>query len=641
MAYKVLQEFNINPKKLYSEIWKALDGFPGQSNMESKSDSKLKTISHFGIDLTEKAVSKKLDPVIGREKETNRIIEILLRRIKNNPCLIGEPGVGKTAIAEGLAQRIAIGNVPNELKNKKIIVLDIAQIVAGSKYRGDFEERIKKILNEVKEAKNVILFIDEIHIIVGAGAAEGAIDAANILKPFLARGEIQVIGATTINEYRKYIEKDSSLERRFQPVLLEEPTEEETIQILLGIKEKYENYHKIEISLEAIKSAVTLSKRYITDRFLPDKAIDVIDEACVKARETKRIVEKIDIERVVSDFTKIPINLDEEKDFYILKNLEKEIHKTVVGQDEAVSLVSKTIRRGRTGLADENRPIGSFLFLGPTGVGKTEVSKAVCEILFGTKENLIRVDMSEYMLPSDSSKLLGASPGFVGYEDGSNFIKKIRKNPYSIILFDEIEKAHPDVINILLQILDDGRLTDNFGKTTNFKNTIIIMTSNIGGKLITNNKKLGFSLENDSNIEYENIRKEVLKEARENFSPEFLNRIDELVVFRKLNHNELKQISNIMLDKISKRMENKNIKVNFMNNINEFIISKIEDDSLGARPIRRIIQDFIQDKIVDEYLEGNIKSGDSINILAEDSEIFIKKDINSFETYSKKEYENL
>ena len=411
MAFKIILEFNINPEKIYNEIWKALNDFPGTSGkIETKNDSKTKTLNSFGIDLTKKAFDGDLDPIIGRKKETNRIMEILSRRIKNNPCLIGEPGVGKTAVVEGLAKKIASGEVPESLKNKKIIVLDIAQIVAGSKYRGDFEERIKKILNEVKESKDIILFIDEIHIIVGAGAAEGAIDAANILKPFLARGEIQVIGATTINEYRKYIEKDSSLERRFQPILLDEPTEEETVQILLGIKEKYEKYHNIEISYESVNGAVKLSNRYITDRFLPDKAIDLIDEACVRVKKAKSKLELIDIENVVSEWSGIPVALHSKEEIYKLKNLELDIHKRVVGQCEAVNLVSKTIRRGRLGLSEENRPIGSFLFLGPTGVGKTELSKAVAEVLFGNEKSLIRVDMSEYMLPSDASKLIGAAP---------------------------------------------------------------------------------------------------------------------------------------------------------------------------------------------------------------------------------------
>ena len=411
MAFKIILEFNINPDKIYNEIWKALNDIPDTcGKFEVKNDSKIKTLNNFGTDLTKKAFDGNLDPIIGRKKEINRIMEILSRRIKNNPCLIGEPGVGKTAVVEGLAQKIVLGEVPESLKDKKIIVLDIAQIVAGSKYRGDFEERIKKILNEVKEAKKIILFIDEIHIIVGAGAAEGAIDAANILKPFLARGEIQIIGATTLNEYRKYIEKDSSLERRFQPILLDEPTEEEAIQILLGIKEKYEKYHNIEISFEAVNGAVKLSNRYITDRFLPDKAIDLIDESCVRVKNKKNIVELTDVENVILDWTGIPVSLHSNEEIYKLKNLEKEIHKRVVGQGEAVSLVSKTIRRGRLGLSEENRPIGSFLFLGPTGVGKTELSKAVTEVLFGDEKNLIRVDMSEYMLPSDASKLIGAAP---------------------------------------------------------------------------------------------------------------------------------------------------------------------------------------------------------------------------------------
>jgi len=617
--------------------------------------------------------------VIGRKKETDRVIEILSRRTKNNPCLIGEPGVGKTAVVEGLAEKIALGEVPNNLKDKKIIVLDIPAMVAGAKYRGDFEERIKKVLSEVKDAQDVILFIDEIHVIVGAGAAEGAIDAANILKPLLARGDIQVIGATTINEYRKYIEKDSALERRFQSIIINEPTLEETIEILKGLRDKYEAHHNTQITDEAIEAAAELSSRYIADRFLPDKAIDLIDEASAKAKlkeirkpdnlvlleetisnlevekeeainvqdfekaarirdditrykeelevenkkwnnesKTKLIrVLKEDVATVVSDFTGIQVNKITEDENTKLKNLEKELHKRIIGQEEAVKSVARAIRRGRTGLNDENRPIGSFLFLGPTGVGKTELTKALTECLFDNEESLIRIDMSEFMDSNSVSKLIGSPPGYVGYEENGGLTEKIRRKPYSVILFDEVEKAHPDIMNILLQILDDGRLTDNLGRTVNFKNTVIIMTSNVGARSIVSKRKLGFFESLEIEREYEELKREVLKDVRDQFRPEFLNRIDEIIVFQKLNQNEIGKIVDIMLDKVSQRLKRQNILVSFDNSINDYIVNNLEDDNYGARPIRRLIQNLVEDKIVDEVLNKSIRENVKIEIKEE------------------------
>ncbi len=623
--------------------------------------------------MTKKATEGKLDPIIGRKEEIERVIQILSRRTKNNPCLIGEPGVGKTAVVEGLAQKIVAGDVPEILKDKRVVSMDISGMVAGAKYRGDFEERIKKALSEVKKVGDVILFIDEMHTIVGAGAAEGAIDAANILKPLLARGEIQLVGATTLNEYRKYIEKDSALERRFSPVNVNEPSEKDTIKILKGIRDKYEAHHGVKITDEAIESAVSMSVRYINDRFLPDKAIDLIDEAASRVKlktftepdnlkeleeqieeakkdkeeavrtqkfekaatlrdKEKELKEKYEKEQkkwknkntkqvtniaeeniaeVISNWTGIPASKITEDENIRLKNLEKNLHERVIGQNEAVEAVAKAIRRGRVGLKDPKRPIGSFLFLGPTGVGKTELSKALAESLFGDENAMIRVDMSEFMEPHSVSKLIGSPPGYVGFDEGGQLTEKIRRKPYSVILFDEIEKAHPDVMNMLLQILEDGRLTDSQGRTVNFKNTVIIMTSNIGARLITDKKSLGFSQatkgEDDSKKEYEETKKEVMETLKRELRPEFINRIDEIIVFHKLTDEEIGQIIDIMLNEVIKRLEVQKIKIELEPEVKKLIASKGIDKNFGARPLRRTIQSVLEDKLAEEILNGNLK----------------------------------
>ena len=605
--------------------------------------------------------------------------------MKNNPCLIGEPGVGKTAVVEGLAQRIVDNNVPEILKNKQVITLDISSMVAGAKYRGDFEERIKKVLNEVKKSKDIILFIDEIHTIVGAGAAEGAIDAANILKPLLARGEIQVIGATTISEYRKYIEKDSALERRFQQIIINEPSKEDAIKILKGLTDKYEAHHNIKITEEAINAAVDLSERYITDRYLPDKAIDLIDEACAKTKlenytepeEIKKISEQLiklenekeeainiqefekaanlrdeyqklkffleetkkdwkenrikkiisigreEIANVLSRATSIPVNKINEDENKKLRFLEEQIHDSVIGQEEAVKAVAKAIRRNRVGLKDPDRPIGSFLFLGPTGVGKTELAKTVARCMFDTEESIIRLDMSEYMEPHSISKLIGSPPGYVGYdENNTGLTEKVRRKPYTVILFDEIEKAHPDIMNIMLQILEDGRLTDSQGRTINFKNTIIIMTSNVGAKFISEKKQLGFLTNND--IEYSDIKKEVTNQIKKEFKPEFLNRIDEIIIFHKLTNDEIENIFDVMFNKLNKRLANKKIFVDISKQAKQFIIEKEKILEYGARPLKRAIQNNIEDLITDKILSGEIKEGMKINIDLDEEKLVVK-----------------
>ena len=696
IAVRIMLNLNVNPQKLYNEIVKVINDYDNTtSSGNEKSENKkasgsfnlTPTLNQFGSDLTKSASEGKLDPVIGRKNEIERIIQILSRRTKNNPCLIGEPGVGKTAVIEGLAQKIISGDVPEVLKNKRVVTLDISGMVAGAKYRGDFEERIKKSLKEVKKAGDIILFIDEIHTIVGAGAAEGAIDAANILKPLLARGEVQIIGATTLNEYRKYIEKDSALERRFQPVTVNEPNVEDCIQILYGLRDKYEAHHNVKITDEAVKTAVQLSNRYITDRFLPDKAIDLIDEASAKSKlktytepenlkkleqeieslkkekeeaiqtqnfekaaklrdeerqqkerlkkekekwqekNTKKIntVTENDIAEVVANWTGIPaqkINEDENKK---LKNLETNLHERVVGQDEAVSAVARAIKRGRIGLTDPNRPIGSFMFLGPTGVGKTELSKALAECLFGNENELIRVDMSEYMEAHSTSKMIGSPPGYVGFDEGGGLTEKIRRKPYSVILFDEIEKAHPDVLNMLLQILEDGRLTDSHGRTVNFKNTVIIMTSNIGARLITEKKKLGFSNAEESTekMEYEKIKKEVMTELKKQLKPELVNRIDEIIVFHKLVKEEIEQIADIMFNQIIKRLKEKNIEITIEKEAKDLIIKFGTDEVYGARPLRRAIQSLLEDKIADEIIENNLKEGTKAKVIVEDDKIKI------------------
>ena len=682
IAARIMIDLKIDPQKMYNEIVKVsnddVSTNDGNNSNYKKNNSfnQTPTLNQFGVDLTKRATEGKLDPVIGRKNEIDRVIQILSRRTKNNPCLIGEPGVGKTAVVEGLAEKIVKEDVPETLKGKRVVTLDISSMVAGAKYRGDFEDRIKKCLNEVKKVGDVILFIDEIHTIVGAGSAEGAVDAANILKPLLARGEVKVVGATTLNEYRKYIEKDSALERRFSPVTVTEPTSEDTIKILEGIRDKYEAHHNVKITEDAIKSAVELSVRYINDRFLPDKAIDLIDEAASKVRmksytqpdnikkleeelenikkekdeaihtqdfekaaklrdSQQQLQEKLDKEKkkwenknrkeiitltqddiaeVISSWTRIPVKKLTQDENERLKNLEKNLHERVIGQNEAVEAVAKAIRRGRVGLKDPNRPIGSFLFLGPTGVGKTELSKALAECLFGKEDSMIRIDMSEYMEGHSVSKLIGSPPGYVGFEEGGQLTEKIRRNPYSVILFDEIEKAHPDVMNMLLQILDDGRLTDSNGRTVNFKNTVIIMTSNVGARLITDKKSLGFSAENSddkiqSQKEYENTKKDVLAELKKQFRPEFINRIDEIIVFHKLQKEEIKQIIDIMLKQVQKRLEAQDIKIEIDDKVKDKIAESGVDTNYGARPLRRAIQNMIEDKIAEEILDGNIKKG--------------------------------
>ena len=695
VAVRIMMDLNVNPQKLYNEIVKVIneDENAGVSDKQPKgkargSYNQTPTLNQYGTDLTKKATEGKLDPVIGRKDEIQRVIQILSRRTKNNPCLIGEPGVGKTAVAEGLAEKIIAEDVPEMLKNKRVVSLDIASMVAGAKYRGDFEERIKKCLEEVKKAGDVILFIDEVHTIVGAGSAEGAVDAANILKPLLARGEVQVIGATTLNEYRKYIEKDSALERRFSPVTVGEPTNEETIEILKGIRDRYEAHHNVKITDEAIKAAVELSTRYINDRFLPDKAIDLVDEAAsrVKMRTytqpdtLKKLEEEIsamnkekddaikvqdfekaaglrdkinvekeklqkekekweskntksittlteeDIAEVVASWTGVPVKKLTQTENEKLRNLEQTLHQRVIGQNEAVDAVAKAIRRGRVGLKDPNRPIGSFLFLGPTGVGKTELSKALAESLFGNEAAMIRIDMSEYMEGHSVSKLIGSPPGYVGFDEGGQLTEKIRRKPYSVILFDEIEKAHPDVMNMLLQILDDGRLTDAQGRTVNFKNTVIIMTSNIGARLITDKTTLGFSAgdkKEESQKEYETIKKDVMGELKKQFRPEFINRIDEIIVFHKLNEEDIKQIIDIMLNQVTKRMAEKSYKFEIDNSVKELIAKKGVDTDYGARPLKRAIQNILEDKIAEEILNGNIKPNKKAVIKAEDDKIVI------------------
>ena len=694
VAVRIMMDLNVNPQKLYNEIVKTINETDSKEQGAKRGSNRgsfnsTPTLNQYGSDLTKRATEGKLDPVIGRSTEIDRVIQILSRRTKNNPCLIGEPGVGKTAIAEGLAEKIVAGDVPETLKNKRVVSVDISSMVAGAKYRGDFEERIKKSLDEVRKAGDVILFIDEIHTIVGAGSAEGAVDAANILKPLLARGEIQVIGATTTNEYRKYIEKDAALERRFSPVTVEEPSEEDAIKILEGLRDKYEAHHNVKITDDAIKAAVDLSIRYVNDRYLPDKAIDLIDEAASKVkmqsytkpdsiRKLEEEIEKVNKEKeeaiatqnfekaaklrdkqrtkkekleeeqakwkdgntknvitlnkeniaeVIARWTGIPAYKITETESDKLRHLEENLHKRVIGQNEAVSAVAKAIRRGRVGLTDPNRPTGSFLFLGPTGVGKTELAKALAEAMFGNEDAMIRIDMSEFMESHSVAKLIGSPPGYVGYDEGGQLTEKVRRKPYSVILFDEMEKAHPDVMNMLLQILEDGRLTDSQGRTVNFKNTIIIMTSNVGAKLITDKNKLGFandkSAENEKQ-EYENIKKEVLAELKKQFRPEFINRIDDIIVFHKLNNEDINKIMEIMLKQVQKRLELQNYKVEIDDSAKELIAKKGVDNNYGARPLRRSIQNMLEDKIAEAILDGTIKPGKKAIATAKGDEIIIK-----------------
>ena len=677
VAAKIADELSGSYAKVKEDILNFLrDGdYSAHSEQHSASpkqrgNSATPSIDEFGNDLTKMAADNKVDPVIGRDEEIERVIQILSRRTKNNPCLIGEPGVGKTAIIEGLAQKIIANEVPETLKGKRVITIDLTSMIAGSKYRGEFEDRIKKVLQEVKESGNVILFIDEIHTIVGAGAAEGAIDAANILKPSLARGEIQLIGATTLNEYRKYIEKDAALERRFQPVTVDEPSEEEALRILMGVRDKYEAHHKTQISDEALKAAVQLSQRYITDRFLPDKALDLIDEAASKIKlktlttppdlkgledeltalatekdeaisaqdyeraaairdkenEIKKEIEEKknehankssnnnpsvtaeDIAEIVSSWTKIPVKRLTEEESSKLLNLENILHERVIGQEEAVKSVAHAIRRGRAGLKDPKRPIGSFLFLGPTGVGKTELSKALADVMFGSQDSMIRIDMSEYMEKHSVSRLIGSPPGYIGHDEGGQLTEKVRRNPYSVVLFDEIEKAHPDIFNAMLQILEDGILTDSQGRKVDFKNTIIIMTSNVGARLITETKKsLGFSTDADeTERNYETIKNTVMQSLKQEFRPEFINRIDDIIVFHQLNKENMKDIAKIMLSDLKKRLNAEGINPEFSDEVYDFLIENGFDAAFGARPLRRAIQTKIEDLLSEEILRGNI-----------------------------------
>jgi len=682
IAIRLLNTIGIDIRKIYMDCLNTMGVNPQDMRMDgpkgrSSERGVTPTLDKYSRDLTKQASEGKLDPVVGREEEIRRVIQILSRRTKNNPCLVGEPGVGKTAIVEGLARKIVEGDVPDTVKNKRVVTLDLSGMVAGSKYRGEFEERIKAVISEVINSGDVILFLDELHTIIGAGGAEGALDASNILKPSLARGELQLVGATTREEYRKYIEKDAALERRFQPIDVAEPTQEETLQILKGLRPAYEEHHKVTITDEALEAAVKLSTRYINDRFLPDKAIDLMDEAAsrirlevysdspkrkeaeeklkalenekeeaikneeyekagaIKKKQTrlKKQIEKIDeeikehreerelfvtgedIAAVISSWTKIPVKKLKEEESERLRKLEEILHKRVVGQEEAVSAVAKAIRRGRVGLKDPNRPIGSFLFLGPTGVGKTELSKALAEAVFGTENSIIRVDMSEYMEKHSVSKMVGSPPGYVGYDEGGQLSEKIRRNPYSVVLFDEIEKAHPDVFNILLQVLDDGHITDAQGRKVSFKNTIIIMTSNAGAQNIIAPKTLGFSSENDAKADYNRMKDGVMDEIRRIFKPEFLNRIDEIIVFHSLSRENIKEIVSIMFKKISDRaLEELNIKLKCTEEFVVHIAEKGFDEKYGARPLRRAIQNEVEDRMSEEILLGNIKSGDTVTV---------------------------
>ena len=694
VATRMLMTLNVNIQKLFQDLLLAA-GIDPKEYMENQKDGETVggIIDQYSTDLTQEAREGKLDPVIGREKEIARVMEILSRRTKNNPCLVGEPGVGKTAIVEGLARQIAEGIVPESMKDKRIMVLDLPGMIAGSKYRGEFEERMKKLIREVKTAGNIILFLDELHTIIGAGGAEGAIDASNILKPSLARGEMQLIGATTLTEYRKYIEKDAALERRFQPVTVEEPTEDECIRILEGLKEKYEAHHDVEIEEDALKAAVHMSCRYINDRFLPDKAIDVLDESCSKVklrgfkvpenivgteircgkleqekeaalkagdiekaselhREQKEAEKKLeqakkrfnkknekkkvpvteeDVADVISMWTRIPVTRLNESESERLKKLDKTLEKRVIGQEEAIQALSKAVKRGRVGLKDPARPIGSFLFLGPTGVGKTELSKALAEALFGNEEDMIRVDMSEYMEKHSVSKMIGSPPGYVGHEDGGQLSEKVRRNPYSVILFDEIEKAHPDVFNILLQVLDDGHITDSQGRKVDFRNTVIIMTSNAGAKAIIEPKKLGFTQQEDQKADYKSMKANVMDEVKQLFRPEFLNRIDEIIVFHPLNEDNMKKIVGRMCKEVVQRAkEQLEIILVVRDSVKKHIVETGSDKKYGARPLRRAVQSQLEDKLAEALLNGEIKRGDHVEAGISKKEIkFTVREINS------------
>ena len=697
VAVRLLNTLGANVQKIYVDTLIAIgqDGNLYKEDLGKKGDRKAKqsTLEQYSRDLTALAREGKLDPVVGREEEIRRVVQILSRRTKNNPCLVGEPGVGKTAVVEGLAARIVAGDVPFTVQNKRVLTLDLSGMVAGSKYRGEFEERIKKVLKEVTEDGNIILFLDELHTIIGAGGAEGAIDASNIMKPSLARGEIQLIGATTIAEYRKYIEKDAALERRFQPVTVEEPTEDECIRILEGLKEKYEAHHDVEIEEDALKAAVHMSCRYINDRFLPDKAIDVLDESCSKVklrgfkvpenivgteircgkleqekeaalkagdiekaselhREQKEAEKKLeqakkrfnkknekkkvpvteeDVADVISMWTRIPVTRLNESESERLKKLDKTLEKRVIGQEEAIQALSKAVKRGRVGLKDPARPIGSFLFLGPTGVGKTELSKALAEALFGNEEDMIRVDMSEYMEKHSVSKMIGSPPGYVGHEDGGQLSEKVRRNPYSVILFDEIEKAHPDVFNILLQVLDDGHITDSQGRKVDFRNTVIIMTSNAGAKAIIEPKKLGFTQQEDQKADYKRMKANVMDEVKQLFRPEFLNRIDEIIVFHPLNEDNMKKIVGLMCKEVVQRAkEQLEIILVVRDSVKKHIVETGSDKKYGARPLRRAVQSQLEDKLAEALLNGEIKRGDHVEAGISKKEIkFTVREINS------------
>ena len=694
VAARILLTLNVNLQKLCQDILVSVGADPKEYMEEMQEDGRRKNsvLEQYGTDLTLQAAEGKLDPVIGREKEIERLMQILSRRTKNNPCLVGEPGVGKTAVLEGLAQRIARGVVPETMKNRRIVTMDLAGMIAGSKYRGEFEERMKRLIQEVKAAGNVILFLDEVHTIIGAGGAEGAMDASNILKPSLARGELQLIGATTIVEYRKYIEKDAALERRFQPVTVEEPTREECLEILKGLQEKYEEHHRVSVREEALEAAVSLSERYISDRFLPDKAIDVLDEACAKVslkgfkvpenmEELEKVIEQLvrdkedairagdmkeasllhqeqqeaqkkleqqkkrfqrnnarcqvcvtanDIAGVVSEWTKIPVQKLAESESARLKRLEQTLHKRVVGQEEAVTAVAKAVRRGRVGLKDPARPIGSFLFLGPTGVGKTELSKALAEALFGNEDSMIRVDMSEYMEKHSVSKMIGSPPGYVGHEDGGQLSEQVRRHPYSVVLFDEIEKAHPDVFNILLQVLDDGHITDSQGRKVDFRNTVIIMTSNAGAQAIIDPKRLGFVTKEDEAGDYKRMKSNVMNEVKLLFRPEFLNRIDEILVFHALNNADMKKIVSMMCKEVCVRAkEQLGITLHVRDSVKKHIVETGTDQKYGARPLRRAVQNLLEDKLAEAVLDGTIKRGQTVEAGMSKKEIkFIPKTTN-------------